>query len=412
MAPMLSEEPYGTGVNGVSSVHGLSSVNGLSGVNGLSSVNGTNGTKISKARTTFQPTQSNPALFTNEKQEIFVGPSPELNPGADDCVVRMRCNGICGSDVHFWHTGRIGPLVVESDQCLGHEGSGTVIWAGEHVQNLQVGDNVAIEPGVPCGACFPCSSGNYNLCADVKFTGVPPHAGSIRRYHVHKAAFLHKLPAGFSFSDGALCEPLSVVLHGFERSPIQLGEGTVICGAGPIGMCALAVAKASGACPILVTDLDAGRLAFARKFAPGCVTYQIDPKTTYQDTAREILKTLEAAGGAQPRVVYECTGVQSSVVTACYLPRPAGEVMVIGVGKPVMNDLPFMHISLAEIDLKFINRYHHSWPNAIRLLHHKVIDLQPLVTHRFRLEDADKALAASADRGSGSIKVHIEDDSP
>lgn len=181
------------------------------------------------------------------------------------------------------------------------------------------------------------------------FTGVPPNTGSIRRFHVHKGAFLHKLPEGFSFSNGAMCEPLSVVLHGFERSPIKLGESTVICGAGPIGMIALAVAKASGACPILVTDLDPGRLKFAREFVPGTVTYQIDPKMGYQDTASAILKTLEEADGAQPRVVYECTGVQSSVVTACFLPRPTGETMVIGVGKPMMNDLPFMHMSLAEV---------------------------------------------------------------
>ncbi|KAF2163757.1 hypothetical protein M409DRAFT_68332 [Zasmidium cellare ATCC 36951] len=368
--------------------------------------NGTNG--VAK----FHPDKPNPALFTNEKREIFMGTSPELNPGPSDCVVRMRCNGICGSDVHFWHTGRIGPLIVEHDHCLGHEGAGTVVWKGAEVTHLHVGDNVAVEPGVPCGTCFQCSSGNYNLCADVKFSGVPPHAGSIRRFHVHPATWLHKLPQGFSFSDGALLEPLSVVLHGFERSPIKLGEATVICGAGPIGMCALAVAKASGAAPILVTDLDPGRLKFAKNWVPNCVTYQIDTKKNYQDNAADILRTLQEAGGDQPRVVYECTGVQSSVATACYLPRPAGEMMVIGVGKPMMNEIPFMHISLAEVDLKFINRSHHSWPMAIRLLQHKVIDLQPLITHRFKLEEADKALEASADRNSGSIKIHIEDLEP
>lgn len=206
-----------------------------------------------------------------------------------------------------------------------------------------------MEPGVPCGTCFQCSSGDYNLCLDVAFSGVPPYSGSIRRFHVHPAAFLHKLPEGFSFSDGALLEPLSVVLHGFERSPIKLGEGTVICGAGPIGMCALAVAKASGAAPILITDLDAGRLKFAKSYAPNCLTYQIDTKMSPQETAKDIVRTLKEAGTEQPRVVYECTGVQNSVVTACFLPRPAGEVMVIGVGKPMMNELPFMHISMAEV---------------------------------------------------------------
>ena len=128
-----------------------------------------------------------------------------------------------------------------------------------------------------------------------------------------------------------------------------LGESTVICGAGPIGMCALAVAKASGACPIIVTDLDPGRLTFARSFVPGCITVQIDPRKSEKDMAGELLKAMRDGGGEQPRVVYECTGVQSSIVTAAYLPRAAGQVMVIGVGKPIINDLPFMHLSLAEV---------------------------------------------------------------
>lgn len=232
---------------------------------------------------------------------------------------------------------------------LGHEGAGEVVWAGSNVKHLVPGDRVAVEPGVPCLTCFQCTTGNYNLCADVAFSGVPPYAGSIRRWHVHRAAFLHKIPESLSYSDGALLEPLSVVLHGFERSPVRLGESTVICGAGPIGMCALAVARASGACPIIVTDLDAGRLKFAQSFVPGVVPFQIQFGRTARDTALDILATMKAAGGDQPRVVYECTGVQGSIVTASYIPRPAGEVMVIGVGRPILNELPFMHLSLAEV---------------------------------------------------------------
>ncbi|EME83328.1 uncharacterized protein MYCFIDRAFT_39289 [Pseudocercospora fijiensis CIRAD86] len=360
----------------------------------------------------FVPDKANPALYTNEKREIFMADSPELQPGPNDCVVRMRCNGICGSDVHFWHTGRIGPLIVDCPHVLGHEGAGEVVWSGANVKHLKPGDRVAVEPGVPCDNCYQCSSGNYNLCADVAFSGVPPYSGSIRRWHVHPSKFLHKIPDNLSFSDGALLEPLSVVLHGFERAPIKLGEPTVICGAGPIGMCALAVAKASGAAPIIVTDLDAGRLKFAKEWVPNCIPFQIDLKKSAEETAKHIVQTCIDAGADQPRVVYECTGVQQSVVTACYLPRAAGQVMVIGVGKPIMNEIPFMHISLAEVDLKFINRYHHTWPSAISLLQHKVIDLQPLVTHRYTLDQARDALAASADRGSGSIKIHIEDNEP
>lgn len=353
----MIEEPARSPAEGIDIANGIDTTNGTK-VNGNSQ---TNGITSNNSTTTFTPPGPNPALFTNENHEIFMGDSPPLNPRPTDCIVRMRCNGICGSDVHFWHTGAIGPLKVENDHCLGHEGAGEVVWSGPSVNHLKPGDRVAIEPGVPCSDCYQCSSGNYNLCPDVAFSGVPPHAGSIRRWHAHPAAYLHKLPDSLSYSDGALLEPLSVVLHGFERSPIRLGEGTVICGAGPIGMCALAVAKASGAAPVIVTDLDAGRLKIALEFVPGCVPFQIDPKKSPDETGKEIVKILEAAGGEQPRVVYECTGVQSSVITACYMPRAAGEVMVIGVGRPIMNELPFMHISLAEVS--------HSFPSAAKLLH-------------------------------------------
>ncbi|KAF2720984.1 GroES-like protein [Polychaeton citri CBS 116435] len=362
-----------------------------------------------RGSTTFNLDQPNPALFTNEKHETYLGNSPPLTPGPKDCVVHVRSNGICGSDAHFWKEGRIGSLLVTCDYVLGHEGAGEVVWAGSAVEHLKPGDRVAIEPGIPCGECYQDSIGNYNLCHDVKFSGAPPYNGSIRRYHLHPASFLHKIPDQLSSTDGALLEPLSVVLHGFERSPLRLGESTVICGAGPIGLIALAIAKASGAAPLLIFDIDQARLDFAKKFVPECITFQVQPSQRPEANADAINKTINDFIGQQPRVVYECTGVQSSIITASHIPRPGGEVMVIGVGKPIMNELPFMHMSMAEVDLKFINRYNHSWPVAIRLLAHKVLDLRQLVTHRFPLEKAVDAMEASVDRSIGGIKIHIED---
>lgn len=232
---------------------------------------------------------------------------------------------------------------------LGHEGSGDVIWVGEDVNGLQVGDRVAIEPGVPCGRCHECTTGIYNLCAGVNFSGVPPVNGSIRRYHVHNAQFLHKLPTALTYTEGALLEPLSVVLHAFERSPLLIGETTVICGAGPIGLIALAVAKASAAWPLIITDVDNKRLQFAKKFIPTCHTFMVPLENSAQDVALGILEKVRTLGGEQPRVVYECTGIQSSLITAAYLPRLRGEVMAVGVGGPILDELPFMHMALAEV---------------------------------------------------------------
>lgn len=157
------------------------------------------------------------------------------------------------------------------------------------------------------------------------------------------------MPDQLSYADGALLEPLSVALRGFERGPLNLGEAGVVFGAGPIGLISLALAKVSGACPLVITDLDRGRLDFAQRFVPGAVGIQVDLSKSPQEMADKVKDVVKENGGNVPRVVYECTGVQSSVIAASYVPRPAGEVIVIGVGKSVMNELPFMHLSMAEV---------------------------------------------------------------
>jgi L-iditol 2-dehydrogenase len=141
-------------------------------------------------------------------------------------------------------------------------------------------------------------------------------------------------------------------LRGFERGPLKLGEAGVVFGAGPIGLISLAVAKAAGACPLVITDLDRGRLDFAEKFVPGAAGVQVDLTKSPQEMAMAIREIVREKGGDVPRVVFECTGVQSSVITASFVPRPAGEVIVIGVGKTIMNELPFMHLSMAEVSCK------------------------------------------------------------
>ncbi len=214
------------------------------------------------------------------------------------------------------------------------------------------GDRVAVEPGVPCGSCFLCMDGRYNLCEDVKFAGVYPYHGTIQRYKTHPAKWCHKLPSSVSYAEGALLEPLSVVMYGIKSAGLSLGRGAVICGAGPIGLIALAAARASGAHPLVITDLEPKRLAFAKQYVPTAVTYQVDRDLDAQGNAKKIRELFDLANIGEhgaPETVLECTGVESSVVTAAYTARRGGMVMVIGVGREIMNNLPFMHLSLSEV---------------------------------------------------------------
>ena len=157
------------------------------------------------------------------------------------------------------------------------------------------------------------------------------------------------MPDNITFAEGALLEPLSVVLQGLRIAQLSLGRGAVICGAGPIGLIALAAARASGAHPLVITDVEAGRLAFAKEFVPSCLTYKVDTTLSAEENGKQIRALFGADEYSAPPTVLECTGVESSVCTAAFTVRRGGVVVVIGVGRPVMNNLPFMHISLAEV---------------------------------------------------------------
>lgn len=160
---------------------------------------------------------------------------------------------------------------------------------------------------------------------------------------------MNRIPDDVSFSEGALLEPLSVVLHGIRRAGLTLGRGAVICGAGPIGLIALLSSRASGAHPLVITDLEPKRLAFAKKLVPECETYQVQRDLSSEDNAKGIRKLFGESEYGCPETVLECTGVESSIVTAAFAVRRGGTVMVIGVGRPVVNNIPFMHMSLGEV---------------------------------------------------------------
>ncbi|KAH6724560.1 chaperonin 10-like protein [Leptodontidium sp. MPI-SDFR-AT-0119] len=352
----------------------------------------------------------NIGVYTNPQHELWVAeaePSLESVQKGDslkegEVTVGIKSTGICGSDVHFWHAGCIGPMIVEDTHILGHESAGVVLAVHPSVTSLKVGDRVAVEPNIICGECEPCLTGRYNGCDKVLFLSTPPVPGLLRRYVNHPAAWCHKI-GDMSFEDGACLEPLSVSLAAMQRSGVKLGDPVLICGAGPIGLITLLCCQAAGACPLVITDIDEGRLAFAKNLVPSVTTFKVSRQTP-EDSAKAII---EAFGGIEPAVALECTGVESSISAAIWAVKFGGKVFVIGVGKNEMS-IPFMRLSVREIDLQFQYRYCNTWPRAIRLVQSGIIDMKKLVTHRYELADAVKAFETAADPKTGAIKVQIK----
>ncbi|EGG10083.1 uncharacterized protein MELLADRAFT_74240 [Melampsora larici-populina 98AG31] len=350
---------------------------------------------------------TNIACFYNDKKQIHMvqKPMPEVHPG--QVLLHVRATGICGSDVHFWKHSRVGDTMVVKDECGGgHESAGEVIQVGEGVTHLKVGDRVAIEAGIPCSkpTCEMCLTGRYNACPDIVFFSTPPFHGLLTRFHAHPACWLHKLPPSISYEEGSLLEPLAVSLAGIERSGLRLGDPVLICGAGPIGLVTLLACRAAGASPIAITDLSDDRLNFAKQLVPTVKTVKVGRSSTSKEVADQVVEVM----GLKPSIAIECSGFESSINAAIFSMKFGGKVFVIGVGKDEQV-YPFMHMSANEIDLQFQFRYANQYPKAIRLLEDGLIDLKPLVTHRFALEKAVEAFETAADIKSGSIKVQILD---
>ncbi|ROT39692.1 sorbitol dehydrogenase [Sodiomyces alkalinus F11] len=358
-----------------------------------------------------KPSKANIGVFTNPKHDLWINEAEptleQVQSGESlkegEVAVAVRSTGICGSDIHFWSHGCIGPMVVDGDHILGHESAGEVIAVHPSVDHLKVGDRVAIEPNVICNACEPCLTGRYNGCERVQFLSTPPVPGLLRRYVNHPAVWCHKI-GSMSYEDGALLEPLSVALAGMQRADVRLGDPVLICGAGPIGLITLLCCRAAGACPLVITDIDDGRLAFAKELCPSVVTHKVERRSA-EDEAAAIVR--DAFGGVEPAVALECTGVESSIAAAIWAAKFGGKVFIIGVGRNEIN-IPFMRASVREVDIQLQYRYCNTWPRAIRLVESGVVDLSKLVTHRFKLEDALKAFETAKDPKTGAIKVQIQ----
>lgn len=175
-------------------------------------------------------------------------------------------------------------------------------------------------------------SGRYHLCPTVVFKSTPPYDGLLAKYITHPARWLHKMPE-LSYEEGALLEPLSVAIAAIERAGVSFGRSLLITGCGPIGLMVLAVAKAVGVSPVIVTDVQQGRLEYAEKMGAD-YTYQVNPNLADVDISRDIRALTPNGEGVEHAL--ECTGIESSFRAAIMATRDAGTCVNIIVNKCII----------------------------------------------------------------------------
>ncbi|XP_071954926.1 sorbitol dehydrogenase-like [Antedon mediterranea] len=338
-------------------------------------------------------------LYGDRILELDERPIP--NPGKRDVLLLIKSVGICGSDLKYWAYGRCGRFLMESPMVTGHEASGVVVKLGKDVTTLQIGDRVAIEPGIPCRTCDLCKRGRYNLCTDVIFCATPPVDGNLCQFYTHPADFCYNLPDNISFDEGALLEPLSVAVYGCERGLVGLGSTVLVCGAGPVGLLTMMTAKAMGAEKVIITDIDDHRLLFAKRLGADC-TLKVPIPVDEKKFAEEVKVQL----GCAPDVSIECSGADSSLTIAIYVTKAGGSVVLIGRGS-MEPTIPLTYAAVREIDIKGVFRYANSYPKALSLLTSGKIDVKSLISHRFALTQSQQAFETAVNRESKAIKVII-----
>ena len=303
-------------------------------------------------------------------------------PESDEVLVAVENVGICGSDVHYYRHGRIGEFVVEEPLVLGHESAGEVVAVGDDVADLEPGDDVALEPGVPCDTCEYCRAGAYNLCPDVRFMATPPHDGAFTEYVAWPADFAHELPDGVSTRAGALCEPLSVAIHASRRADVEVGDSVLITGCGPIGLLLLEAVRAAGAAEVLMADVVPEKLErAAERGADGTIDVA---ETDLGDGVAEYVN-----GGVD--IALEASGAASAIGATTDAVRRGGSIVLVGLSADETVPIETNAVVNRELDVAGSFRFRNTYDDAIALLESGAVDVEELIDVEYPLAEIETA---------------------
>jgi 2-desacetyl-2-hydroxyethyl bacteriochlorophyllide A dehydrogenase len=319
--------------------------------------------------------------------------------GPDDALVRVRAEGICGSDllIYFEKTDR-------EAVPAGHEIAGEIVEVGGNVDPARIGERVAIEGighGRACLTCYYCSEGQYFLCENM----AADTGGGYAEFVSRRAAGLYKLSDGMTWEEGALVEPLAVTLHAVRRGGLRGGETVAVLGSGTIGLCATAAARAMGAGTIVATARYPQQVEMAKQMGADIVV------GSEGDELKDALAEISHGVGAD--LVVETVGGRSDAVMnqAVDVTRKQGRIVTTGnFHRPVKID--WMQAILNEISVVWSATYatsdgRNEFQIAIDEMGSGRVDLKPLVTHRVTLDEIQSGFETSFDKKTGAIKVQV-----
>lgn len=337
-------------------------------------------------------------LTSLRQMELRDVPEPHIKEETN-VLLKIEKVGICGSDVHYYETGRIGSQIVEYPFIIGHECSATVKAVGSSVIGVKAGDQVVVDPAVSCHECDQCRQGRENTCYNLRFLGTPGEGGGcLCEYIVMPEESCLPTKESITLEQAVLCEPLAIGVYSVKQSQIKKNAKIAILGSGPIGLSCMAAAQAQGAEAIYMTDKLDYRVEIAKR--TGAV-WAGNPER--QDIVKAMLRREQLGVD----IVYECAGEQDTFDQAVELLKPGGRLILIGI--PLFERVSFSidKIRRKELTLVNVRRQSKCTQTAIDLIASGKIDVDFMITHRFKPEQTQDAFDMVAEYRDGVIKAMV-----
>lgn len=317
-------------------------------------------------------------------------------PGPDDVLARVKATAICGTDLHIAHwSGMAQSIGVRLPLVLGHEFSGEIVETGRNVRGLARGDYIAGETHIPCGQCYQCLNGLQHICGRLKMFGIH-RDGSFAEYTTIPALCARKIPASVPPKIGAILEPLGTSLRAVLELSVS-GEVVLVTGCGPIGLLAIAAAKAMGSFRVVATDIRSDRLDLARRLG---AEVTLDPTKT--DVVAEVLAMTHGVGVDS---FIDASGSEKAIQLAFQGLRKGGKVALIGLPSTPVSlnmgvDVVFKEAKIVGIHGRMM---YSTWTHMENMLSSGKLIVDPVVTHEMPLADCAKGMALLEEGKGGKV---------
>ncbi|TLU64670.1 L-threonine 3-dehydrogenase [Thalassotalea litorea] len=324
---------------------------------------------------------------------IWMTDSPKPEMGHNDLLIKIKRTAICGTDIHIYNWDEWSQKTIPVPMVVGHEYAGEIIDMGQEVRGFNIGDRVSGEGHITCGHCRNCRAGRRHLCNNTFGVGVD-RTGSFAEYLVIPAYNAFKLPDEISDDLAAIFDPFGNAVH-TALSFDLVGEDVLITGAGPIGIMAAAVAKHVGARHVVITDINEYRLDLARKMG---ATRAVNVS---KENLKDVMDELGMTEGFD--VGMEMSGVPVAFSDMLENMNNGGKIAMLGIpGQDMAIDWSKVIFKGLTIKGIYGREMFETWYKMASLIQ-SGLDLSPIITHHFPIDDFQQGFDAMLSGNSGKV---------